>query len=45
MPRLPQPLRLRVAWLLSPEPHPRGWQARLGRAYLGWRAFTATRWR
>ena len=28
------------AWLLSPpEPHSR-WQARLGRFYLGWRAFT-----
>jgi peptide/nickel transport system permease protein len=26
-------------WLLSPEPHSR-LQARLGRAYLGWRAFT-----
>lgn len=27
------------AWLLSPEPASR-WQARLGRAYLGWRTFT-----
>ncbi|MDF2687222.1 MAG: D-ala-D-ala transporter subunit [Microvirga sp.] len=27
------------AWLLSPEPHSR-WQARLGRFYLGWRAFS-----
>ena len=27
------------AWLLSPEPESR-LQARLGRAYLGWRAFT-----
>src|ERR687893_53928 len=27
------------AWLLSPEPGSR-WQARLGRFYLGWRAFT-----
>ncbi|MFL4995529.1 MAG: D,D-dipeptide ABC transporter permease, partial [Microvirga sp.] len=32
-----QPEGLR-AWLLSPEPHSR-WQARLGRLYLGWRAF------
>ncbi|WP_112662896.1 ABC transporter permease [Microvirga flavescens] len=35
---LPQPAGLR-AWLLSPEPTSR-WQARLGRAYLGWRTFT-----
>src|SRR5215210_6692115 len=27
------------AWLLSAEPSSR-WQARLGRGYLGWRAFT-----
>ena len=27
------------AWLLSPEPGSR-WQARLGRFYLGWRAFS-----
>jgi peptide/nickel transport system permease protein len=33
-----QPEGLR-AWLLSPEPGSR-WQARLGRLYLGWRAFT-----
>ena len=37
-PPLPQPSGLR-AWLLSPEPNSR-WQARLGRGYLGWRAFT-----
>jgi peptide/nickel transport system permease protein len=37
-PPLPQPSGLR-AWLLSPEPGSR-WQARLGRGYLGWRAFT-----
>ncbi|NIX76055.1 ABC transporter permease [Microvirga terricola] len=35
---LPQPAGFR-AWLLSPEPASR-WQARLGRAYLGWRTFT-----
>src|SRR5690606_18668586 len=35
---LSQPSGLR-AWLLSPEPASR-WQARLGRFYLGWRAFT-----
>ncbi|MBM6578637.1 ABC transporter permease [Microvirga sp. BT689] len=33
-----QPSSLR-AWLLSAEPNSR-WQARLGRFYLGWRAFT-----
>ena len=33
-----QPAGLR-AWLLSAEPHSR-WQARLGRFYLGWRAFS-----
>jgi peptide/nickel transport system permease protein len=33
-----QPLTAR-AWLLSVEPNSR-WQARLGRGYLGWRAFT-----
>jgi peptide/nickel transport system permease protein len=33
-----QPAGLR-AWLLSSEPHSR-WQARLGRFYLGWRAFS-----
>lgn len=33
-----QPVGFR-AWLLSPEPNSR-WQARLGRFYLGWRAFT-----
>jgi peptide/nickel transport system permease protein len=27
------------AWLLSAEPHSR-WQARLGRAYIGWRTFS-----
>jgi peptide/nickel transport system permease protein len=37
-PPLSQPSSLR-AWLLSPEPGSR-WQARLGRFYLGWRAFT-----
>jgi peptide/nickel transport system permease protein len=37
-PPLPQPAGFR-AWLLSPEPASR-WQARLGRFYLGWRAFT-----
>ena len=37
-PPLPQPSGLR-AWLLSPEPGSR-WQARFGRGYLGWRAFT-----
>ncbi|WP_243374424.1 nickel transporter permease [Microvirga solisilvae] len=37
-PALSQPTGLR-AWLLSAEPHSR-WQARLGRAYLGWRSFT-----
>lgn len=37
-PPLPQPSGLR-AWLVSPEPGSR-WQARFGRGYLGWRAFT-----
>jgi len=37
-PPVPQPSGLR-AWLLSSEPASR-WQARLGRLYLGWRAFT-----
>jgi peptide/nickel transport system permease protein len=37
-PPLPQPSGLR-AWLLSAEPGSRA-QARLGRAYLNWRAFT-----
>jgi len=37
-PPLPQPSGLQ-AWLLSSEPASR-WQARLGRGYLGWRAFT-----
>ena len=37
-PVLSQPTGMR-AWLLSPEPHSR-LQARLGRFYLGWRAFT-----
>jgi peptide/nickel transport system permease protein len=37
-PPLSQPSSVR-AWLLSPEPGSR-WQARFGRFYLGWRAFT-----
>jgi peptide/nickel transport system permease protein len=37
-PPLPQPSGLR-AWLLTAEPGSR-WQARFGRGYLGWRAFT-----
>ncbi|MCB5174051.1 MULTISPECIES: ABC transporter permease [Microvirga] len=37
-PPFPQPSATQ-AWLLSPEPSSR-WQARLGRGYLGWRAFT-----
>jgi len=38
LPLASQPSGMR-AWLLSPEPHSR-WQARLGRFYLGWRAFS-----
>jgi peptide/nickel transport system permease protein len=37
-PLLSEPSGVR-AWLLSAEPNSR-WQARLGRGYLGWRAFT-----
>lgn len=38
-PPLPQPSSAFRDWLLSPEPSSR-WQARFGRGYLGWRAFT-----
>jgi peptide/nickel transport system permease protein len=38
-PPLPQPSSAFRDWLLSPEPASR-WQARFGRGYLGWRAFT-----